>query len=98
MTNRLGWAAFVATTYLFPAFRMFVTSVSPCSPAISLNHPTAAALASLRHCLTDLVIATVVIALVVKTVLLRSDRVALARSDLRGLPNIAAILLASRAQ
>lgn len=39
MTNRLGWAAFVATTYLFPAFRMLVTSVSQYSPAISLNHP-----------------------------------------------------------
>ena len=91
MTNRLGWAAFVATTYLFPAFRMFVTSVSPCSPAISLNHPTAAALASLRHCLTDLAVATVVIALVVKTVLLWSDRVALAGVDLWGHPNAAAI-------
>ncbi|MDC3364874.1 hypothetical protein OAV86_02305 [Pseudomonadales bacterium] len=56
-----------------------------------MNHPTAAALASLRHCLTDLVIATVVIALVVKTLLLWSDRVALAGVDLWGHPNAAAI-------
>ena len=45
MTNRLGLAAFVATTYLFPPFRMLVTSVSQYSPAISLNHPAGARIA-----------------------------------------------------
>ena len=50
-----------------------------------------AALASLRHCFTHLAVATVVIALVVKTVLLWSDRVALAGVDLWGHPNAAAI-------
>ena len=45
MTNRLGWAAFAATAYLFPAFRMLVTSVSQYSSVISLNHPAGARIA-----------------------------------------------------